>query len=128
MSEFSYVAHGYLSDHPTIELYTPSRKLSTGLQIFHCLRTSSPQKAYHQHLNNDVSACGKHAGLRYTDAVTNEFDWRWVIKALRKADVLPRWLRHFNVALIDKVYDFVGKLFSADAAALHLPGWRRTTD
>ena len=28
--------------------------------------------------------------------------------------------------LIDEVYDLVGKLFSADAVALHLPGWRRT--
>ena len=124
--ELSYVANGYLSDHPTIALYIPLRKLATGLQIFHCLRTSSPQEGYHQHLNNAVVACGKHAGLRYTDAVTNEFDWRWVIKALRKAGVLPKWFRHFNVALIEEIYDLVGKLFSSDAVALHLPGWRRT--
>ena len=124
--ELSYVAHGYLSDHPTIELYALSRKLTTGLQTFHCLRTSSAQEGYHLHLYNAVSACGKHAGLRYTDATTNEFDWRWTIKALRKAGVIPNWTRHFNVALIDELYDLVENLFSTGAAAVHLPGWRRT--
>ena len=120
--ELNYVAYGYLSDHPFIELYALSRKLTTGLQLFHCLRTSSAQEGYHQHLYNAVSVCGKHAGLRYTDAVTNEFDWRWIIKALRKVGVIPNWTRHFNMALIDELYDLVENLFSTGAAALHLPG------
>ena len=112
--ELEYVAAGWVSDHPDVPLYVPSRVMATtGHQLYDCLRSSSPLEGYHQHLEHAVSRCGKHAGLRYTEAhaieqrgphrvllitspqqaVTNEFDWRWCVRALRKRGIIPRWVR-----------------------------------
>jgi hypothetical protein len=92
--ELSYVAAGYLSDRPDIPLYLPTRVLrTTQLQLYRNLRTSSSLEGYHQHLNGAFASCGKRCGLRYFEAATNAFDWRWTVRALVKAGVLPSYDR-----------------------------------
>lgn len=121
--ELGYVAKGELSDHPTIPLYLRLRELSSGLAIYRCLRTSSGLEGYHQHLDNAVSSCAKVAGLHYTDAVTNEFDWRWTVRAVRVAGLVPSWVRHYNLSLIDYLHDTAACLQGAARNAM--AGWRR---
>ena len=112
--ELSYVAKGDLSDHLTIPLYIELRRTSTGLVISRCLRTSSGLEGYHQHLENAVSKCAKAAGLRFTSAMTNEFDWRWVVRAVRESGLIPKWVRHYNLALIEYLHDAAVQLLGAD--------------
>ena len=57
------------------------------------------------------------------EASTNEFDWRWTVRALRSHGLLPQWLRHFNLALVDEVYEI---LWGQGGGQKALPGWRRT--
>ena len=90
--ELGYVAKGELSDHPTIPLYFELRRLSSGLVISRCLRTSSGLEGYHLHFEDAICKSAKAAGLHYTEAMTNEFDWRWVVKAVRKAGLIPPWV------------------------------------
>jgi len=100
--ELSYVAAGYLSDRPDIPLYLPTRVLrTTQLQLYRNLRTSSSLEGYHQHLNGAFASCGKRCGLRYFEAATNAFDWRWTVRALVKAGVLPSYVRHYNLQLYE---------------------------
>ena len=124
--ELGYVAKGELSDHPSIPLYVELRRTATGLVISRCLRTSSGLEGYHQHLENAVSKCAKSAGLQYTEAMTNEFDWRWTVRAVRTAGLIPSWVRHYNLALIEYLHDTATALLSADVAKRTMAGWRRT--
>jgi hypothetical protein len=123
--ELAYVAAGYLSDCPRFELYVPLHALSTGLIIYRCLRTSSALEGYHSHFDDAISSCGKALGLRYFDAVTNEFDFRWTVRALKRAGLLPKWLRHYNLQLVELVYDLAEKLEPGSGKTI-LKGWRRT--
>ncbi len=124
--ELAYVAKGELSDHPTIPLYIQLRTTKTGLAISRCLRTSSGLEGYHQHLENAVSKCGKAAGQRYTEATTNEFDWRWTVRAVRKAGLIPKWVHHYNLPLIEYLYDTAIKLRGPVGGQAVVEGWRRT--
>ena len=127
LMELSYVAYGWLSDHPTIPLYRPGRVIkSTGYQIHWCLRTSSALEGYHAPFNDAMAACGHRAGIRWMEASTNEFDWRWTVRALRSHGLVPQWLRHFNLALVDEVHDLAEKLWGEGGGQKALPGWRRT--
>ena len=50
-----------------------------------------------------------------TEAVTNEFDWQWVDRALKGAGFIPKLIYHFNFTLVDKLYDVVSStLFGSD--------------
>ena len=124
--ELGYVAKGELSDHPTIPLYFELYRLSTGLVISRCLRTSSGLEGYHQHVENAVAKCGKAAGLRWTEAVTNEFDWRWVVRAVRKAKLIPLWVRHYNLSVIEYIHDTAVTLLGEAKGKEVVAGWRRT--
>lgn len=110
------VAKGELSDHPTIPLYVGR----------FCLRTQSGLEGYHQHLENDVTKAGKAAGLKWTEAATNEFDWRWTVRALRARGLVPPWVCHYNLALIDYLYDTAVALLGAVEGPKVVAGWRRT--
>ena len=125
ITELQYVAFGWLSDHPTIPLYRPGRTLKTGFIISRCLRSSSGLEGYHAPFNDAMAACGHRAGLQWMEASSNEFDWRWTVRALRAAGIIPYWVRHFNLALIDEVWDLAETLFEG-GGALALPDWRRT--
>ena len=72
-----------------------------------------------------MAACGHRAGLDWMEASSNEFDFRWCVRALRSAGIIPSWVRMFNLALIDEVWDLAEALFEG-GGALALPGWRRT--
>ena len=72
-----------------------------------------------------MAACGHRCGLRWMEASTNEFDWRWTVRALRSAGIIPQWVRHYNLALIDEVWDLSEALFDG-GGELTLPGWHRT--
>ena len=125
-NELAYVARGELSDHPTIPLYLELRRLSSGLVISRCLRTSSGLEGYHQHFYHALSKCALGAGLRWTEAVTNEFDWRWTVRAAREAGLIPSSVRHYNLALLEYLHDVAIKLLGAEAGARVVGGWRRT--
>ena len=124
--ELAYVAAGYLSDRPDIPLYLPTRKLTTGLQLYRNLRTSSSLEGYHQHLNDAVASSGKRCGLQYFQAATNAFDWRWTVRALVTAGILPSYVRHYHLELYELLYDLSEKLHGEGGGARTLPGWRRT--
>ena len=95
--------------------------------LMRCLRTSSALEGYHSHYDDAATSASKGpVGTRYTEAATNEFDWRWTIRALRKAGIVPEWVRHYNIPLVDYVHDTAVLLFGNEAARLKLPGWRRS--
>ena len=124
--ELGYVANGDLSDHPTIPLYIKLYTTATGLVISCNLRTSSGLEGYHQHLENAVAKCAKAAGLHYTNAVTNEFDYRWTVRAVRKRGLLPSSVRHFNLALIEYLHDTAVDLLGMSEGRAVVDGFRRT--
>ena len=111
----SIVAKGELSDHPTIPLYVGD----------HCLRTQSGLEGYHQHLENDVSKCAKAAGLEWTEAATNEFDFRWTVNRLRERGLVPSWVRHYNLSVIDYLHDTAIRLLGGVEGPKTVKGWRR---
>ena len=125
ITELQYVAYGWLSDHPKIPLYRAGRTLKTGFVLSRCLRSSSALEGYHAPFNDAMAACGHRAGLDWMEASSNEFDFRWCVRALRSAGIIPSWVRMFNLALIDEVWDLAEALFEG-GGALALPGWRRT--
>ena len=110
------VAKGELSDHPTVPLYVGG----------FCLRTQSGLEGYHQHLEDDVTKAGKAAGLEWTEAATNEFDFRWTVRALRARGLVPAWVRHYNLSLIDYLYDTAVALLGEVAGPKVVRGWRRS--
>ena len=124
--ELTYVAKGEVSDHPTIEVYALARTLGTGCELFHCLRTSSALEGYHQHFHDAIAKAAKAAGLHWTEACTNEFDFRWTVRALRRRGFLPSWMRHYNTALVDSLHSTLVKLGGVQMATRLLPGWRRS--
>ena len=47
-------------------------------------------------------------------AITNCFDFRWCVIALRKQTLIPSWIDHFELELYDVLYDITSKLGQAD--------------
>ena len=66
-----------------MSLYIPLRKMKSGLQLWRCLRTSSALEGYHLHYRETVSALCKASGPRWRDVVVGEFNFRWVVRALK---------------------------------------------
>ena len=99
--------------------------MKTGFVLSRCLRSSSALEGYHAPFNDAMAACGHRAGLDWMEASSNEFDFRWCVRALRSSGIIPSWVRMFNLALIDEVWDLAEALFEG-GGALALPGWRRT--
>ena len=60
------------------------------------------------------------------DHGTNEFDWRWTVRGLRVRGLVPSWVRHYNLALIDYLHDTAVELLGAEAGCKVVAGWRRT--
>lgn len=90
------------------------------------MRSSSALEGYHQHFDDAVASCAKNTGLRLYNAVTNQFDFRWTVRALTRACILPKWVRHYNFQLYDLLYDSLVSLHSLQGAKSIMPGWRRT--
>ena len=70
-----------------------------------------------------ASAAGCSTSIK---AATNAFDWRWTVRALVKAGVLPSFVRHYNLQLYELLFDLSEKLHGEGGGARVLPGWRRT--
>jgi len=58
--------------------------------------------------------------------MTNEFDWRWVVRAVRDSGLIPSWVRHYNLSLIEYLHDIAVQLLGADGVSRVVSGWHRT--
>jgi hypothetical protein len=58
--------------------------------------------------------------------VHNEFDFRWIVNALRKVGQLPLCVLHYDMALYDMIYDVCTALYGT--ASQVLPGYVRTRE
>ena len=65
----------------------------------------------------------RKASPRWLEAVTNEFDYRWCVKALKKQKLLGSYVSHFNLELYDVLFEICTKLDIA-AQVLTLVGDR----
>jgi hypothetical protein len=119
--QMKYVKAGYLSDPPGMTMYVKIGAMTTGLPLYRCVRSTSALEGYHLHLRQTVSAGGKNASPRWHDAVTNYFDFRWCVKALRKAGLMPQYIRHYDFQLYNLLYDIVDGLYDRQM----MPGFRR---
>lgn len=52
----------------------------------------------------------KKASQRWIGAVTNHFDFRWCVLALKKQKLLPAWMDHFDIELYDILHDITKRL------------------
>lgn len=64
-------------------------------------------------------AGAKNASPRCHEGVTNEFDWRWCVLALRIRRLIPDY-GHFDLQLCDQLFDVVKELGLADKVS---PFW-----
>ena len=55
----------------------------------------------------------RKASPRWLQAITNYFDFRWYVMALRKQK-LPSWIDHFDLELYDVLHDITSKLGLTD--------------
>ena len=86
--EMCYVRKNYVSDPPGVDLYRKLHQIkgvngAPNFQLYYCLRSSSALEGYHLHLRLCRKACAMGAGPRWHDALSNEFDFRWVLRALK---------------------------------------------
>ena len=107
--QLKYVAGGLLSDCPSLSLYFPTRKLSTGFQMYRCLRTSSALEGYHKHLRMLVEAAYA-AKSNWLDLIMNAFDFRWSVKAGREAGLYDGTVAHFEMQMLDALQNAYGAL------------------
>jgi hypothetical protein len=71
-----------------------------------------------------LCAGAKASTPQWQEAVANEFDFRWCIKALGVASLLPPWVRHFDMQTYDCLYDLSASLYGDGGRVL--PGHMRT--
>jgi hypothetical protein len=75
------------------------------------------------YLNIGNALTSKSSGPDYYDALTNSFDFQWNVKALRKAGLMSAKSTHFDVDILDRLYD------PTEALGIHykvMPGYVRT--
>ncbi|CAN0297242.1 unnamed protein product, partial [Ectocarpus sp. 4 AP-2014] len=121
--EMTYVARGDLSDIPGEEMYIKVGEYKSGLPMLICLRSSSPIEGYHLHLARTIGSMARKASPRWLEAVTNHFDFRWCISALKKQKLVPPWVDHFDLELYDILHCIC---VSLDISRQVLPGHRPT--
>jgi hypothetical protein len=106
----SYVKKGYLSDKPGVTMYVPLRTLCTGLVVYRSRRQSSALEGYHLHLRLALSVLSRRAGSDLVEAVTNEFDFRFCVNALRKLGLFASAVYHYDIDLLDELAVIVRRL------------------
>lgn len=74
-----------------------------------------------------IGACARKASPRWLEAVTNEFDFRWCVTALKKQKLIPGWVSHFDLGLYDVLFEICTKLSIADKV-LSLVGFRGASE
>ena len=80
-------------------------------------------EGYHLHLRSVQGSTAKSSGPDFHDALTNSFDFQWNVKALRKAGLISAKSTHFDVDILDRLYD------PTEALGIHykvMPGYVRT--
>lgn len=127
--EMCYVAAGLLSDRPGIQHYMPLNKLKcSNFQMYRCLRGSSHLEGYHLHLRSIRQAASSHASPRWLDALTSEFDLRWIVRQLIKLGTIPA-MAHPDIKSLDLLHDICADLVK-HGAMTHgqnpTQRWRRT--
>ena len=80
-------------------------------------------EGYHLHLRSVQGSTAKSSGPDFHDALTNSFDFQWNVKALRKAGLISAKSTHFDVDILDRLYDTTEALGFHDKV---MPGYVRT--
>lgn len=62
------------------------------------------------HLRLVQSVLGRSSGVEWLDAITNTHDLFWNVRALRKAKRIDSSVLHFDLALLDKLFDTCSRL------------------
>jgi len=104
--QIRYVQLGLLSDPPERVMYVYVKTLTTGFEVYRCLRSTSLLEGYHLHLRRIIDMCARHASLRYKMAMINWFDFRYSIKGLIYSGVLPS-IGHYYLWLRDLLCDMI---------------------
>ena len=110
--ELAYVAKGFLSDRPGICYYIALPCKAGQLQKYRCARGSSALEGYHKHLRL-VAEHLVAATHEYTDAIINEFDLRWNMRAARHIGLDQTGVEHYDVAVIEANHDVRRAIFGA---------------
>eukprot|EP00947_MAST-08B_sp_MAST-8B-sp1_P005687 g5687.t1 len=114
-----YVKRGQLSDHPDVPLYAPARVLAATskdgtrtatLQVWYCFRSSSALEGYHLSLREARKASAASASPEWLEVITNDHDFRFCVRSLKRRGRLPKWFRHYNCALLDRMSLLIEKL------------------
>lgn len=63
--QMRYVQRGLLSDPPGRVMYVHIKTLTTGFEVYRCMRSTSLLEGYHLHLRRIIDMCARHASLRY---------------------------------------------------------------
>ena len=114
----AHIQLGILSDPPGMVMYVWVQNK------FRSLRSTSMLEGYHLHLRLVIHCLARHASLRYKAALVDWFDYRWNVKSLIRAKILPH-CGHFFLWLRDQLCDIVEgtPLEKMDIACLR--GWKR---
>lgn len=125
-TEMWYVVRGFISDPPADAglppMYVTARTCKKTGFVFHECKRGSPRlegSFLHTALVRKVTAM--NASPEWLDVIVNEHDFRVVVKALRKRDLLPAG-RHYDLQLLDMLHDLIP---AAQRQAI-LGDWRRT--
>ncbi len=78
---------------------------------------SSMLEGYHLHLRLCLHVLGRAASVDRLDALTNTHDLVWSAKSLRKAGRIDTGVKHFDFALLDKLFDVAKRLQIQDQVA-----------
>jgi hypothetical protein len=113
--EVAYVQAGYLSDPPNLPMYRVRKTCSCGCGFifYSSIRGTSALEGYHNSFNQFVSSFGKRAGLRWLELTTSVFDFRWTVRAGRKAQLYGNEFNkcgHYELWLIDLIVLLAARL------------------
>ena len=113
---------GQISDRPGLLYYVLVRKNKFGHNIYRCLRSNSALEAFHHHIRRASDSCAKHAGPRVQHSRIKKTGFRWNVRALCKAKMIPP-IGHYDLHLRDLLCDVAR---GTPLVAMHvLKGWQR---
>ena len=121
-SDLPYVQKGQTSDLPGLDYYVHLGTTRSGCDQYRCLRSNSPIEGWHCHLRRGLDSCAKHSSPRIMHSRLMGTSWRWTIKAMVHAGLLPP-VGHFELHLRDRLCDLVRG--TALAAMRRLERWQR---
>ena len=83
-------------------MYMAIGTMACGLVIYRCLRGSSALEGYHAHLRRLLEHCYS-ASDETRDAIANSYDFRWILRSARAAELFDPSVKHFNKPLMDEI-------------------------